>query len=81
MFKFKKGKKKQFGPVITMIILTFIIILLSLIFSLFGITGTRTVIAGDSLETSLITVKNVLTKRDLHLCLLVLWIIFKISVH
>ncbi len=63
MFKFKKGKKKQFGPVITMIILTFIIILLSLIFSLFGITGTRTVIAGDSLETSLITVKNVLTKE------------------
>lgn len=62
MFKSKKNKKKMLGPVITIIIMTFIIVLLSAIFSLLGITGNQTLIVNGSLETSLATVNNILTK-------------------
>ncbi|HPF83164.1 MAG TPA: AbgT family transporter, partial [Bacilli bacterium] len=62
MFNKKKNKKKMLGPVITIMIMTFIIIILSSIFSLLGITANKTTIVNGSLETSLTTVNNILTK-------------------
>ncbi|MEG0021727.1 MAG: AbgT family transporter [Bacilli bacterium] len=59
----KKNKpKKMLGPVITMMLLTIIVILSSSFFSLLEIDAEKTEIVRGSLETSLITVKNVLTK-------------------
>lgn len=62
MFKKNKNNKKMLGPVITIIILTFLIVIASSVFSLLGITGNQTYISNGSLETSLVTVNNVLTK-------------------
>lgn len=62
MFKNKKNNKKMLGPVITIMIMILVITVLSAIFSLLGITGNQTSISNGSLETSLTTVNNVLTK-------------------
>ena len=62
MFKGSKKKKKMLGPVITIIIMTIIVVISSAIFSLLGITGNQTLIINGSLETSLITVNNILTQ-------------------
>ena len=56
------NKSKNLGPVITILIITFIVIFLSAIFSILGISGTQTYILNNSLETSLTTVNNILTK-------------------
>ncbi|MCI9233111.1 MAG: hypothetical protein HFH08_00770 [Bacilli bacterium] len=58
----KKNKKKfMLGPVITIILLTFIIMFLSSLFSILGIQGHRTAIVNGTLESSLVTVKNIFT--------------------
>lgn len=58
----KKNKKKfMIGPVITIIILTFLLMFLSSIFSILGIQGHKTAIANGALESSLVTVKNIFT--------------------
>lgn len=62
MLKRKKNKKKALGPVIMIIVLIFIIVLSSAFFSAIGITGDQTYISNGSLETSLTTVNNLLTK-------------------
>ena len=60
--KKKKNKKKiMLGPVITIIILTFILMIISSICSMLGIGGYKTSIVNGSLESSLVTVKNILT--------------------
>ncbi len=63
--KRKKGFNISLGPVITILILTLIVIVLSSIFSLTEIQGQKTQIVDDGLETSLITVNNVLTVNGL----------------
>lgn len=65
MFKKKIKNKKMLGPVITIIIMSFLLIILSAIFSLLGITGNQTSIVNGSLETSLTTVNNVLTAKGI----------------
>ena len=58
----KKNKKKfMLGPVITIILLTFLIMFLSSIFAIVGIQGHKTAIVNGTLESSLVTVKNIFT--------------------
>jgi aminobenzoyl-glutamate transport protein len=57
-----KKKKKMLGPVITIILLTFIIIVISTVFSLLQIDAEQTSIVKNSLETSVVTVNNILTR-------------------
>ena len=57
-----KKKKKMLGPVITIILLTFIIIVTSTVFSLLQIDAEQTSIVKSSLETSVVTVNNILTR-------------------
>lgn len=65
MFNKKKKDKKGLGPVMAIMLLIALIILTSAIFSLLGITGTQTTIVNGSLETSLTTVNNILTKEGI----------------
>lgn len=58
----EKRKKKMLGPVIAIMLLTFIIIIASAVFSLLQIDAEQTSIVKDSLETSVVTVNNILTK-------------------
>lgn len=58
-------KKKMLGPVIAIMLLTFVIILASALFSLLQIDAEQTAIAKDSLETSIVTVNNILTKEGI----------------
>ena len=60
--KTNRIKKKMLGPVITMIILTFVVTLMSSFFSLLEIDAEKTEIIRGSLETSIVTVNNILTK-------------------
>lgn len=60
--KKKKNKKKiMLGPVITIVILTFFLMALSFFFSLLGIQGHKTAIVNGTLESSLVTVRNIFT--------------------
>ena len=61
----KKKIKKRFGPVITIIILTLIIILISTICSLLGVEGEVTQITNNSLETSTVAVRNIFSEEGL----------------
>lgn len=61
MRKIKKNKK-MLGPVIAIILLTFIIIITSAVFSLLQIDAEQTGIVKNSLETVVVTVNNILTK-------------------
>ncbi|MGE5456083.1 MAG: AbgT family transporter [Ignavibacteriales bacterium] len=60
-----KKKNIMLGPVITIIILTAVVIILSAVFSLLGIEGQKTEIVNNTLQTSLTTVNNILTKDGL----------------
>lgn len=57
-----KRKKKMLGPVLAIILLTFIIIVTSAFFSLLQIDAEQTSIVKGSLETSVVSVNNILTK-------------------
>ena len=57
----KKKKNKICGPVFAIIIVIAIISILSLIFSIFNIEGYKIVIANNTLESQLITVKNIIS--------------------
>lgn len=61
----RKKRKKEYGPVITILFFIVIISVLSLLFSLLGITGNLTSIENGSTETTLVTVNNVLTKTGI----------------
>lgn len=59
----KKDKKPLFlGPVIAIILMTGLLIILSAIFSWFGLSANQTEIANGTLETSLVSVNNLLSK-------------------
>lgn len=57
----KRQTKKARGPVSTLLTLTIIICFLSLILSLMGFEGNRTYIGSGELETTVVTVKNVIS--------------------
>ncbi len=60
--KKKKNKKKiMLGPVITIILLTFILMIISSICSMLGVGGQKTAIVNGSLESSFVTVRNIFT--------------------
>lgn len=57
----KKKKEKLHGPVSVILILILIISIISSIMSIFGIDGYKTVIQNGTMETILVTVKNVIS--------------------
>jgi len=61
----KKKKEKLYGPVFVITVLIAIVSILSLIFSILGIESYQTVIANGTLETTLITVKNIISLEGL----------------
>jgi len=66
----KKKKKSIFlGPVIMIIILIAVIMILSAIFSIFQVGGQITSISNDTLETSLVTVNNLLSSDGIKFIL------------
>ena len=52
----KKNKQKRLNPIFTIVILTLIVMLMSLLFSLLGIEGHKTAIVNNSIESSITTV-------------------------
>lgn len=61
----KNKKKILLGPVITIIIMTLVIVVVSAICSALGVQGEITKINNESLETSVVTVKSVLSWEGL----------------
>ena len=57
----KKKKNKKYGPVLIIFIIIAVISLLSFIFSILNIEAYQTVIANNTLESQLITVKNIIS--------------------
>lgn len=57
----KKKTNKLYGPVSVIAVLIGIVSLMSLAFSIFGIESYKTVIANGTLETTLITAKNIIS--------------------
>lgn len=57
--KKKKRKAKLFGPIVTILILTFLIMIVSSVLSLVGFEADKTVISNGQLETNLVTVNNI----------------------
>ncbi len=62
----KKKRNILLGPVITIIILTFAITIISSICSVLGVDGEVTKVASGSLETSIVSVKNIISKDGLR---------------
>ncbi len=60
----KVMKKLNFGPITVMIIISFFIILLSLLFNKIGLNGTLT--DARTLETTTVTVNNIFTKEGIQ---------------
>ena len=64
--KIKRRKKNRFyGPIVTILILTVIIMVVSSILSLLGFESDKTVISNGHLETNLVTVKNIFSWEGL----------------
>lgn len=62
----RKKKSILLGPVITIIILTFTIMIISSLFSFLGVNGEITRVTSGSLETSVVSVKNIFSKEGLR---------------
>jgi aminobenzoyl-glutamate transport protein len=65
----KKKKKVEIGPVFTIMIISLILMVVSFVFSIFGISGLKTSIVSGTLETSVVTVKNIFTGEGLKFLL------------
>ena len=63
--KKRKKNKKLFGPIVTILILTFLIMIVSSILSLLGFESDKTVISNGHLETNLVTINNILSWEGL----------------
>ena len=61
MARIKRKKDRLYGPVSVLSILIIVISILSLIMSIIGIDAYKTVIENGTMETTLVTVKNVLS--------------------
>lgn len=62
----KKKNKRHIGPVFTLILLIAIIILMSSFLSIIGFEGSQASINNGAIETSIVTVKNVLSKEGIR---------------
>ena len=69
MKKRKNKKQKYIGIITSLLIITFVIMILSLIFNIIGINGQKTAINNGLLESSLITVNNIFTKDGIRFLL------------
>ena len=61
-----KSEKRMLGSIITMFIIILLIMITSSILSLSNVEGQKTAIVGGTLETSLITVQNLLTVEGIQ---------------
>lgn len=61
----KKKKRKIYSPVLVMLILIILICIFSFILSILGVEGSKTTINNGVLETSMVTVNNVLSFKGL----------------
>ena len=61
----KKKQKKMLSPIITMLILIAIVAISSSILAFFNVEGSQTSIVNNSLETSIVVVKNIFSKEGL----------------
>ena len=59
----KKRNQKRISPIIVLIMIMIIVIVISAIFSLLGMEGNITSVNNGALETSLVTMNNLLTPR------------------
>ena len=57
--------KKSFSPIVLMMIIIFLVIISSTILSIINFDGTMTTITNGMLETSIVVVKNILSKEGL----------------
>lgn len=57
----KKKRNKIYGPVFTIVVIIAIISILSMIFSIFNIEGYKNIISNGTLESQLITVRNIIS--------------------
>lgn len=63
----KKEKiRKGYNPIFILIIITFIIMLFSFIFDMFGIDGEQAAVVNGTLETSIVVVKNIFSIEGLQ---------------
>lgn len=62
----KKKKNKKYGPVFIIFIIIAVISILSFVFSILNIEAYKTVIANNTLETQLITVKNIISVEGIQ---------------
>lgn len=60
-----KNKMRLQGPVITIVMLTFLIMLISSVCSILDIQGEITKVSNQSLETSVVTIKNIFSKEGI----------------
>lgn len=66
MKKQKKREKRLLGPVFTIMFITLFLILFSSLLSVLGFEGQKTAIHNGVLETSLITINNILTPEGIR---------------
>ena len=62
----RKKKDRKYGPVLVLLLLIIFISILSLVLSVIGFDGYKTVVANGTLETSLITIKNIISLDGLR---------------
>lgn len=65
MRRIRKKAKKTLDPIIVMLLLIVFIALISVVFSLVGINGSVTYISNNTLESSLITVRNIFSPNGI----------------
>ena len=61
----KKKEKKSLSPIVTMLILIAVVIIGSTILSILNIDSNKTMIVNGSLETSIVVVRNILSKEGI----------------
>lgn len=61
----KKNQKNVLSPIVTMIILIVTVSMISLILSLLNVSANQTLITNGTLETSIISIKNIFSKEGL----------------
>ncbi|MEG2311530.1 MAG: AbgT family transporter, partial [Bacilli bacterium] len=64
--KKRKKAKVLFGPIVTILILTFLIMIASFVLSIVGMESDKTVINNGQLETDLVTVNNIFSSEGLE---------------
>ena len=61
----RKKKNKVYGPVLVIAIMIVVIAILSFILNLIGFDSTKTIISNGTMETTLVTVRNLISADGL----------------